>query len=98
MLCFAMAGVLRAEDQAQTILAKSHFTGGVAVHVHGADASLLRSLAQQCPNLLGHLLVAQEKDARRPAKRWWPPDCTARSPSASGNRGRCRSSTTSSTC
>ena len=70
---FAMAGALRAEDRAQTIIAKSHFTGGVAVHVHGADASLLRSLEQQCPNLLGHLLVAQEKDARRPARRWWRP-------------------------
>ena len=60
-----MAGVLRAEDQAQTIIAKSRFTGGVAVHVHGADAALLRSLQQQCPNLLGHLLVAQENDARQ---------------------------------
>ena len=39
------------------------FHGGVAVHVHGADASLLQAIEKQCPNLLGQLLVADEKDA-----------------------------------
>ena len=62
---FTMAGGLRADDRAQMIVGKSRFTGGVAVHVQGADAALLRSLQQQRTNLLGHLLVAQEKDARR---------------------------------
>ena len=28
-------------------------------------AALLRGLQQQCPNLLGHLLVANENDARQ---------------------------------
>jgi outer membrane protein assembly factor BamB len=59
---FAMAGAAAA-DPAQAIIAKGHFTGGVAVHVHGAGPSLLRSIEQQCPNSLCHLLVAQEKDA-----------------------------------
>ncbi len=62
---FAMAGSLRAEDRAQTIIGNSRFAGGVAVHVHGADAALLRSLQQHRPHLLGHLLVTQEDDARR---------------------------------
>ena len=43
---------------------RAGLTGGVVVHVHGADASLLLSLQQQRPNLLGHLLVAQEDTAR----------------------------------
>ena len=65
LLCFSMmAGVLRAADRAQTIIDQSQFTGGVVVHVHGADASLLLSIQQQRPNLLGHLLVAQEGQAR----------------------------------
>jgi outer membrane protein assembly factor BamB len=60
-----MAGVLSAQDQAQDVIAKSRFSGGVAVHVHGADAALLRSIQQQCPNLLGHLLMAEEDGAGR---------------------------------
>ena len=55
----------RCGGPAQAIIAKSQFTGGVAVHVHGADAALLCSLQQQHPNLLGHLLVAQDHDARQ---------------------------------
>ena len=60
---FVLTGALRAADRAETILAKSRFAGGVAVHVHGADATLLQAVRQQRPNLLGHLLVAQEQDA-----------------------------------
>ena len=60
-----MTGVLRGEDRAEAMIAKGRFTGGVVVHVHGADASLLRSMRQESPNLLGHLLVAQETDARQ---------------------------------
>ncbi len=60
LLCFfALAGVLRAEDRAQTIIDQSQFAGGVVVHVHGDDASLLLAIQQQRPNMLGHLLVAQ---------------------------------------
>jgi len=55
---FATAGVPGAEDQTQTVSPRAT-TGGVAVHVHGADASLLQGLAQPSPNLLGHLLVRQ---------------------------------------
>ncbi len=54
---------LHGQDQARTILAKSRFTGGVAVHVQGADPSLLLSMQRECPTLLGHLLVAEETDA-----------------------------------
>ncbi|MCU0872310.1 MAG: PQQ-like beta-propeller repeat protein [Pirellulaceae bacterium] len=61
----AIAGGLGAADRAQTLIAQSQFTGGVAVHVHGTDAALLRGLQQQCPHLLGHLLVASENDARQ---------------------------------
>ena len=61
--CFAQSSSLLATEPAESIIAKSNFTGGVAVHVHGADASLLQSIAQQCPAMLGHLLVVQEKDA-----------------------------------
>ncbi len=64
LCCLTLAGPLRAEERAETIVAQSGFTGGVAVHVHGADASLLRSIHQQCPHMLGKLLVAQEDDAR----------------------------------
>ncbi len=60
-----MIGTLCGEDRAQTIIAQSRFGGGVVAHVHGADASLLRSVRQRFPNSLGHLLVAQEDDALR---------------------------------
>lgn len=62
---FGWCSGLRAEDRAQTILEQSGFTGGVVVQVHGADASLLRALAEQRPHLLGQLLVAREQDAQR---------------------------------
>ncbi|MFV1969281.1 MAG: PQQ-binding-like beta-propeller repeat protein, partial [Pirellulaceae bacterium] len=66
LLCFStMAGILRGEDEARAIITKGRFAGGVVVHVHGADASLLQSMRQQHPHLLGHLLVAQEADARQ---------------------------------
>jgi outer membrane protein assembly factor BamB len=66
LVCFlTIAGDLRGQDQARAILAKSQFAGGVAVHVHGADTSLLQSIGQECPNLLGYLLAAQETDARK---------------------------------
>ena len=57
------SGVLHGEDRAKEIIAQSKFTGGVVAHVHGADTSLLQSMRQQCPNVLGHLLVAQEANA-----------------------------------
>ena len=48
LLCLlTLSGVLHGEDRAQEIIAKSQFTGGVVVHVHGADASLLQSMRQQ---------------------------------------------------
>lgn len=66
LLCLlTMAGIVRGEDRAPAIIAKGRCTGGVAVHVHGADASLLQSMRQHCPQLLGHLLVPQEADARQ---------------------------------
>lgn len=66
LFCFlTVAGGLRGQDLARAILAKGQFTGGVAVHVHGADALRLQSMQQERPNLLGHLLVAQETDARQ---------------------------------
>lgn len=58
-----MAGVLHGDDRAKEMIAKSRFTGGVVVHVHGADASLLQSMKEQSPRLLGHLLVAQQAEA-----------------------------------
>jgi len=75
LLCLlTLSGVLHSEDRhsadrhsadrAQEIIAESKFAGGVVVHVHGADTSLLQSMRQQSPNLLGHLLVAQEADAQ----------------------------------
>jgi outer membrane protein assembly factor BamB len=63
----AAPSAFSAEDRVQVILAQSRFTGGVAVHVHGSNAELLRSLQQQCPSVLGHLLVAQDS-ATRPAR------------------------------
>lgn len=63
LCCILMAGLARAEDRAQTLIAKSGFPGGVAVHVHGADASLLMALERSRPNVLGHLLVAQDSAA-----------------------------------
>ncbi|MHB8898553.1 MAG: outer membrane protein assembly factor BamB family protein [Thermoguttaceae bacterium] len=66
MLFFmTIAGNLHGQNQTRAILAKSQFTGGVAVHVHGADASLLQSMQRECPTLLGHLLVADETEARQ---------------------------------
>jgi outer membrane protein assembly factor BamB len=66
LLCLATAaGVSRAEDRAQAILAQARFPGGVVAHVHGPDASLLQAMRQQSPNLLGHLLVAEEAEARQ---------------------------------
>lgn len=62
---FIMVGGLPAEDRAREVIATGRFAGGVAVHVHGADASLLCSVQRQCPSLLGKLLVAQEDDAVR---------------------------------
>ncbi len=59
-----LSGILHGEDRAQEIIGQSKLAGGVVVHVHGADTSLLQSMRQQSPNLLGHLLVAQEADAR----------------------------------
>ena len=65
LLCFfTMASVLRADDRAKAIVAQSGFAGGVVVHVHGTDASLLASIQQQCPNTLGKLLVTSEDDAQ----------------------------------
>lgn len=61
-----LSGVLYGEDRAQEIIQQSKFAGGVVVHVHGEDASLLQSLRKHSPNLLGHLLVAQETDVRAP--------------------------------
>ena len=64
LLCLlAQNCVLHGADRAQEIIVQSELAGGVVVHVHGADTSLLQSLRQQSPNLLGHLLVAQEADA-----------------------------------
>lgn len=60
----ASASVSGAEDRAQAILAQSRFAGGVAVHVHGADAGLMLSLQRERSNLLGHLLVPQDSAAR----------------------------------
>ncbi len=64
LLCLlTLSGALHGDDRAQEIIAQSNLAGGVVVHVHGADTSLLQSMRQQSPNLLGHLLVAQEADA-----------------------------------
>lgn len=60
-----IAGNLCGQDQARAILAKGQFNGGVVVHVHGADASLLQSMQRECPNLLGHLLVTDESEANQ---------------------------------
>lgn len=65
-VCLLGAGaVARAEDEAQGVIAKSGFSGGVVAHVHGADAALLCSLCERRPNMLGQLLVAEEDGARR---------------------------------
>ncbi len=58
-----LSGIASGEDRAREIIAQSKCSGGVAVHVHGADASLLKALRQRSPNLLGHLLVAGSDDA-----------------------------------
>ena len=64
LLCLvALNGISYGQHRAQEIIARSKFTGGVAVHLHGADPSLLQSIRQQCPNMLGNLLVPQEADA-----------------------------------
>ena len=66
LFCFlATASVLHAEDRARAIIEESGFAGGVVVHVHGADTSLLQSIQSQRPNLLGRLLVSQDSDAQR---------------------------------
>ena len=63
LLCFLTAsGVLHGADRAREIIEQSKFTGGVVAHVHGADTYLLQSMQQHSPNLLGHLLVAQQAD------------------------------------
>ena len=59
----ALASDLCGQDRGRDILEKAHFSGGVAVHVHGDGSSLLESMHKECPNLLGHLLVAEEDDA-----------------------------------
>ena len=64
-----LSGVLHGDDRAQEIIAQSKLAGGVVVHVHGADSSLLQSIRQQSPNVLGHLLVAQEADAQKARKK-----------------------------
>ena len=65
LLCLlTLSGILHAEDRAQEIIAQSKFAGGVVVHVQGSDASLLQSMRGQSPNLLGHLLLAQESDVQ----------------------------------
>jgi len=66
LLCLlTLSGIVHGEDRARAIISQSKFAGGVVVHVHGADTSLLQSMWRQSPNLLGHLLVAQEADADR---------------------------------
>jgi len=50
--CFTQIAGLHAAETAESVIAKSHFTGGVVVHVGGADASLLQSIEKQCPNML----------------------------------------------
>ena len=66
LLCAALVAVaatstaLGAGDVAKMIQSKGLFHGGVVVHVHGADTSLLESVHQQHPNMLGHLLVENE--------------------------------------
>lgn len=59
----ALAGASGAEDRAQALVKEARFPGGIAVHVGGADATLLRAVEQQSPRLLGHLLMAKEEDA-----------------------------------
>ena len=45
MFCLlTLAGVVRGDDRAEAMITKGRFTGGVVVHVHGADASLLQSM------------------------------------------------------
>lgn len=68
-ICGAILGVLSlstlpgAQEPAEALLAQAHFTGGVVLHVHGANPTLLGAMEKQCPRLLGHLLVAREEDA-----------------------------------
>lgn len=70
LLCLlTLSEVLHGDDRAQEIIAQSKLAGGVVVHVHGADTSLLQSIRQQSPNVLGHLLVAQEADAQEARKK-----------------------------
>ena len=65
LLCLlSLNGVLQGQDRAREIIAQSKCAGGVVVHLHGADTSLLQSMGQESPTLLGHLLVAQEADAQ----------------------------------
>ncbi len=65
LLCLlTFSGILQGQDRAREIIAQSKCAGGVVVHVHGADTSLLQSMRQESPTLLGHLLVAQEADAQ----------------------------------
>ena len=95
LLCFsARSGVLGAEDRAQTLIAKSRFTGGVAVHVQARTPRYCARCSNNVRICSATCWWPKTATPARPARRWWRRNCTARSASACGNRGRCHSSTT----
>ena len=65
LFCFlTIAGELHGQDQTRALLAKGQFTGGVVVHVHGADAvAAAIDAARSVRTCVGQLLVAEEADA-----------------------------------